>query len=154
MRTLWRVSRFRDLSGAGAKRAGGRWHSAGSPVVYTSETASGVLLEHLAYLEVGIGGAPENFTLLRIEAPDDLGAATVRTGDLPPDWKQQRDLTRAIGDQWLRAGEFPFLAVPSVLCPATLNRLLNPRHPRAAEVRIAETTTPALDRRLIRSGLG
>ena len=125
------MSRFADLSGAGAKRASGRWHNAGSPVVYTSETASGALLEHLAYLEVGIGSAPETFTLLRIETPDDAGVLSVQPSDLLRDWKDQPELTRGIGDRWLRAGEFPFLAVPSALCPATWNRLLNPRHTRA-----------------------
>ena len=146
------MSRFEDLSGAGAKRASGRWHSAGLPVVYTAETASGALLEHLAYLEVGIGNAPENFTLLRIEAPEDAEYLTVQPSDLPPNWKEQTELTRGIGDRWLASGELPFLAVPSALCPATWNRLLNPRHARAGEVRIVETRTPALDRRLIKRG--
>jgi len=35
---LWRVSRHRDLAGAGGLRAPGRWHERGLPVVYLAET--------------------------------------------------------------------------------------------------------------------
>ncbi len=148
MQVLWRTSRFSDLTGEGARRVSGRWHSAGSRVVYMSETASGALLEHLAYLEVGLSSAPSSFPLMRIEAPDGPTLTTIDPAALPPFWRDQPALTRAIGDAWLRTGEHLFLAVPSVLCPATWNRLLNPRHSRAAQVQVVESTAVSLDSRL------
>jgi RES domain-containing protein len=42
---LWRISRHRDLSGAGGMRAAGRWHEAGRPVVYLAESPAAALLE-------------------------------------------------------------------------------------------------------------
>ena len=61
-------------------------------------------------------------------------------------------MTRRIGDGWLASLETPIARVPSAIMPRTWNYLLNPEHPDAKQVRIAEVIKERLDNRLFRSG--
>jgi RES domain-containing protein len=130
--TLWRISRHRDLSGAGGLRAPGRWHERGLPIVYLAETPAGALLE--ACVHTSANDVPPSYTLLAVSvpqriSPEDLGA-------LETDWADHLELTRERGSGWLRSMRSALLRVPSALVPATFNVLLNPLHPDAGHVRI------------------
>ena len=85
--------------------------------------------------------------LLKLHAPDHL--AVEPAGDLPADWLQRSDLTRAIGDRWLHAASAPLLRVPSAVVPETFNVLLNPAHPQAKHVKVTQVSEHAIDRRLL-----
>ena len=52
MSIVWRLAsgRYPALDGEGARRAGGRWNSAGQAVVYTSESLALCLAESLVHL--------------------------------------------------------------------------------------------------------
>jgi RES domain-containing protein len=47
----WRISNYADLRGLGGLKAAACWDHRGATVVYTSETASGALLEMMVHLE-------------------------------------------------------------------------------------------------------
>jgi len=83
--------------------------------------------------------------LLRIEVPDTPEMEAVDS--LPADPK----VFRQLGDEWLEAGKTAILRVPSVLAPRQWNLTINPEHPLAAAIQIAEKTPFAFDSRLLSS---
>jgi RES domain-containing protein len=138
----WRVARkpFADLSGEGARLHGGRWNSPGRPVVYLADHPALALLEVRVHLDLPYDLLPDDFFLLGVDLPDEPPEALTV---LPAD-------CRAAGDAWLASRRSAVLRVPSVLVPHAANLLLNPRHARAAEARIATATPLAFDPRLWR----
>ena len=148
---LWRLSRFSALSGTGGLRLSGRWHSAGQPIVYLAESVPGAILEVLVHL-LEDGAIPPDYKLLRIEFPDGAGSRSLveslRPAQLPAAWRDDFTVTQRIGNQWLCERRSALLRVPSVLAPATFNVLLNPSHPDAAHVHVAETLPFTWDARL------
>jgi RES domain-containing protein len=146
---LWRISNHQSLNGEGGRRAPARWHSGGEPIVYLAASAAGALLEILAHLELTEVSAPRTYTLLRISVPDRLKIPTLT----PPEgenWKADEALTRKLGDAWLKSRESALALVPSSILPDTFNYLLNPLHPDATRIAIAEVHTAILDPRLVR----
>jgi RES domain-containing protein len=94
---------------------------------------------------------PRTFTLLEVEISE---ALAVR--DLMPlaeaDCKRQQQVTQRIGDAWLASRETPLARVPSAIMPHTWNVLLNPEHPEAEGVKIANVIRERFDGRLFRFG--
>jgi RES domain-containing protein len=152
MTTLWRISDYIDLSGEGGRKASARWHSAGSRIVYLAESPMVALVETLVHLEVDSEETPDFYTLLKISVPDGFA---IRSLDPPAesDWKRDLELTRRLGDAWLASLETPLARVPSVLAPQTWNYLLNPEHPDAKQIEIAEVIRERFDNRLFRFGV-
>jgi RES domain-containing protein len=151
MAIFWRISDYIDLSGEGGRKAGARWHTAGSRIVYLAESPMAALVETLVHLEVESEETPDFYTLLKITVPDGLA---IQSLDPPAesDWKHDLELTRRIGDAWLASLKTPLARVPSVLAPHTWNYLLNPEHPDAKKIEIAEVIKERLDNRLFRFG--
>jgi RES domain-containing protein len=151
MRTLWRISNYVDLGGWGGRKFSSRWTSLGRRVVYFAESPTAALVETLVHLEVDSEDIPDSYTLLKISVPDDLA---VKSLDPPvgTDWKQNLDFTRRLGDAWLASKETPLVRVPSVIAPQTWNYLLNPEHPDAKQVAVAEVIRERFDNRLFRFG--
>jgi len=144
---LWRISLHEDLSGGGGLRSGGRWHTAGSPVVYLGESPSAVLLE--VCVHTAANDVPASFKLLRIEGPD-VEVATLPDRALPQDWKNRPELTQRIGTAWLAEGSGVLLRVPSAIVPHTSNYLFNPLHPLAKGFQIVEAMAWPFDVRIKR----
>ena len=142
---LWRISRHRDLSGAGGLKAAGRWHYAGRRIVYLAEAPAAALLE--VCVHTSANDVPPEFTLLRIEGPD-LDIPSVSIDNLPGDWRTRLELTRDLGTAWLERTESALLRVPSAIVPETMNCLLNPSHQHAAEFRIVQAIAYPFDPRL------
>jgi RES domain-containing protein len=150
-KTLWRVSDYIDLSGVGGRKAGARWHTAGSRIVYLAESPMAALVETLVHLEVESEETPDFYTLLKISVPNGLAIQSLN----PPagsDWEHDLELTRRMGDAWLVSLETPLARVPSVLAPQTWNYLLNPEHPDAKKIEVAEVIRERFDNRLFRFG--
>jgi len=104
MAIFWRISDYIDLSGEGGRKAGARWHTAGSRIVYLAESPMAALVETLVHLEVESEETPDFYTLLKITVPDGLA---IQSLDPPAesDWKHDLELTRRIGDAWLASLE-------------------------------------------------
>jgi len=142
---LWRISRHRDLSGAGGLRAPGRWHFAGHPIVYLAQNPASALLE--VCVHTSANDVPPQFTLLRVEGPA-LRYPSIRLRDLPRAWREHPDVTREIGAAWLAKGASALLRVPSALVPETFNFLFNPRHADAIRFHVTQTFDSPFDARL------
>jgi RES domain-containing protein len=146
---LWRISNHRSLTGDGALRAPGRWHTRGRRVVYCAQNPAAALLEILVHFEIDIQDLPVRYRLLKIEAPDDVQIESMSVDRLPSDWPERTDVTRALGDSWLRKGSSPLLSVPSAIVPETFNMLLNPDHRDARRIVIVGAGDHAIDPRLL-----
>jgi RES domain-containing protein len=59
-----------------------------------------------------------------------------------------------MGDAWLARREAALARVPSAIAPRTWNYLLNPEHPEAKQVVVAEVIQERFDNRLFRFGCG
>ncbi|WP_150745272.1 RES family NAD+ phosphorylase [Pseudomonas fluorescens] len=144
---FWRISAFADLTGRGGILAGGRWHTAGRPVVYLAGTPAGAMLEILVHMEIDQEDLPETLQLLKVEVPDAISLAPAPV--LKPNWAFEVNHTKGIGDSFLKGCPALLLPVPSAIMPHTLNYLFNPMH--LDSVKAVITVEPfRLDNRLIK----
>lgn len=135
------MRRAGDLSGEGARRAGGRWNERGIRALYAGSSTSLALLEILAHVE-DRRDLPEAYAVTVIEVAN---PPTERIPLLPGD----RRACQTVGSDMLRGGEILGFWVPSVIVPREWNLVLNPGH-RAfeREVTVAETYALPVDLRL------
>ena len=127
----WRLARkpYADLSGEGARLAGGRWNSPGLPVVYLTAEASLALLEVRVHLDLPFDLLPADYVYMEV----DLTGLAIEDAGLP----DGPELCRTLGDEWLASARTPLLRVPSAIVPFSSNILLNPRHPAASGASVA-----------------
>jgi len=135
---------FTALDGEGARLYGGRWNSAGRPMVYTAASPSLALLEVLVHLDLPPELIPDTYRLLTIEVPDDSPTVSLKASPATP-----ADCLSA-GDAFLKEAAALALLVPSVIVPQERNALLNPRHDAMGRVRLIADTPFQLDPRLLR----
>lgn len=144
---IWRLAQPRyapDLEGEGARLFGGRWNSAGAPVIYTSDSLALAALEvlvHLPQIERHKERMPR-YIAIGVDVPDSLIANPGFASELSVSESQ------ALGDAWLRSASSLGLLVPSRVIPLERNVLLNPRHPAMAGVTVALTEPFVFDDRL------
>jgi RES domain-containing protein len=146
---LWRISNHTSLSGDGGLYASGRWHSRGGRVVYLADHPASALVEVMVHLEIDAEDLPTHYQLLGIEVPDYVAVTALAESELPDGWRQQIAVTRARGDEWLRAGATALLRLPSAIVPEATNYLLNPAHIDAARISIAIALRAPFDPRLM-----
>ena len=140
------------LTGEGASRTGGRWNPVDVLLIYASASPELAFLENMVHLDgTPLADLPP-FVLLTLELP--AGAVEeIARADLPPGWDQRLylDAVPAFLLPRLRPTD-PALAfaVPSVVLPGspTRNLLINPLHPRLAEVRVQGYPPVVFDERL------
>jgi RES domain-containing protein len=94
---------------------------------------------------------PQFYQLLKVAVSDDLAIKQLNT-IAPTDWKERPEFTRSLGDAWLASMETPLARVPSAIAPQTWNYLLNPEHPDAQKIEVAEVIKERFDNRLFRFG--
>ncbi len=147
---LWRLTRrpYADLSGWGGELADGRWHTRGRPVVYCAAGAALAVLEVSVDLDLPLDLLPDDYVLMRIEAPDELEIQTLAPYDLPDGWRLREDLCRPIGDAWLEESATALLSIPSAIVEVERNILLNPRHSSAGNFAVSEVMPFGWDERL------
>ncbi len=148
---VWRISNYLELSGQGGLRAAARWHNAGKSIVYTASSPASALLEVLVHLELNdFEYLPSSYRLLKIEVPDEVAVVEIDERNLDANWCKQSEMTRAIGDEWLRDLSSALLAVPSAIVPHTKNYLLNPAHRDAKQIKVKSHGSYPFDFRLFR----
>lgn len=145
---LWRISNYADLSGIGGVRAAGRWHTQGRRIVYLADHPSSALLEMLVHMDRDL--IPPTYQLLRIDIPLGMKIEAVTPGELVGNWQNDTTASREIGDRWLDRSTSALLQVPSAISGQGQNFLLNPAHPDAAKVIVAEIFHAPFDARLLR----
>src|SRR6185437_2463357 len=94
------ASRKKAFSGAGGIRASARWHTAGHPIVYTSQSLSLAALEILVHLKRTDDLQP--FRAFVVEIPDQM---ILMPRSYPTRWATNYKVSRAFGDSWLQAAE-------------------------------------------------
>lgn len=151
---VYRLSRGKyekDLSGKGAKIAGGRWNSKGTSLLYTAQSRALCSVEIAVHVPFGV--LPKNFKLLRIEFPDSAKVKTFSSEKLPSDWKENPhpNSTQQIGDEFAQANEYLVLKVPSAVVQGDFNYLLNPNHSDFEKVKIVDIELFEFDSRLFKN---
>jgi RES domain-containing protein len=153
---VWRICKAEHaavaFTGEGAILYPGRWHHAGTPVVYCSESRALAALEQLVHLHRN--RLPSHFVCFGVDIPEDLTIREVRTEDLPAEWRRQPAPLelRDIGTRWEESGETVALEVPSAVVPGEHDFLLNPRHPHFRRLAIGDPELFEFEERLIRPG--
>ncbi len=130
---------------------GGRWHSPGKPIVYTSATVSLASLEVLVH--VTDEDWPQDLCAIRAVIPPHIKIQELKLEELPRGWRRYPapPRLRDRGDTWLAKGETLVLGVPSAVIPMEKNYLLNPAHPNMKDIQIGEPQRFQFDMRLQRS---
>ncbi len=150
---VWRICKADHtataFTGEGAFLYPGRWHHAGTLVVYCSESRALAALEQLVHLRRN--RLPPNFVCFGVEVPDGLTIQEVRTEELPAKWRLQPGPPelRDVGTRWAESGETAVLQIPSAVVPGEHNFLLNPRHPDFRHLAVGEPQPFAFDERLV-----
>jgi RES domain-containing protein len=135
-----------DLSGEGAKLFGGRWNSAGSRALYTSEHISLCILEIL--VRANKQTSPDAYTIISIELPEN-SFSEIKLKNLKTDWQFHLEYSQYIGDQFLESKKALMLKVPSAIVPQEHNFLINPLHKDFEKVKITSSELLNLDKRLL-----
>lgn len=157
-RTVWRIAtdtpsyEADDLTGAGAKKTGGRWNGVDAALVYTSETRAMACLETIVHLNAG--GLPFNRCLVAVEIPEDVWAAARHetAASLPVGWDAEPAGRASIkfGTDWINAKSSSLLFVPSVIVPEETNVLVNPQHPDSSRITASKVRKWVYDPRLVK----
>ena len=118
-----------DMTGAGAKKSGGRWNRIGVAIMYTASSRALACLETIVHLNSG--GLPLNRYLIEIEIPDAVwsSAVTVNPARLAG-WDAEPAGMASIdfGTEWATSKRTALLIVPSAIVQEELNILINPHH--------------------------
>lgn len=149
---VWRIIRQEFLSSPlsveGARAWPGRWHSAGTAILYTASSESLALLEKFVHLALEFRTIPH--VKLCIELPADAVVETfeaLATG--PVDWRgADPTAARTLGDRWARESDALGLSVPSVLSSSERNVLLRAASPQFAKLRILTAEPFLYDERM------
>ncbi|MBL8420767.1 MAG: RES family NAD+ phosphorylase [Dechloromonas sp.] len=146
----WRIAKARfalDRSGAGGLADGGRWHAQGTPVIYAGLSVEICAMEKLAHTGTFL---PADLVLVSLTLPDD--ATLYETADIGvlAGWEATPPGPASVdfGTDFLRSSRALGLIVPSVIVPEARNLILNPLHPRFADVQLAMERPFVFDQRL------
>jgi len=135
------------FSAEGARRVAGRWHQAGSAVLYASEHYSTAMLETLAHWN---GMMPPNQHFIEIFLPAGLSYERV-TKDRLPNWFQRNgEVSRWFGTAWYRERRSVLLFVPSVVARIEQNVVINADHPDFPSIEPGLETSVWWDDRLFK----
>jgi RES domain-containing protein len=149
---LWRIVRREfaqnPLSVEGAKFWPGRWHSAGTAVLYTASTESLALLERFVHLALELRSIPH--VKLKLELPADAVIDEMEAlGVDPPDWRSDDpSAARAFGDAWARTSSNLGLSVPSALSSSERNVLLRAESPDFSRLNVVSAEEFIYDERM------
>ncbi len=115
----------------GARQAYGRWHEAGSGVIYASEHYSTAMLEKLVHYE---GEMPPNQHFIEITVPAGT-AYEVANPDLIEGWAASGgEAARTFGRSWYAEQRSAILLVPSVVARMERNIIFNTGHEDFARI--------------------
>lgn len=135
---ICRIEHLENFEGHGASfRHGGRWNTAGVPVLYFAESASVAMLEMANYLP-SPRLVPAAYRLGVYEVASSASIKRWQVRDLPKDWNEfpHSPWTRNAGTDWLLHGKESLLSVPSAAVPGGLENIVLASPHRLAPVGI------------------
>lgn len=137
-----------DLSGRGAEKAGGRWNSKGTAMVYTSESRALCTTEIAVHTPLGI--LPMDYVIIAIEIPNTIQITEIKHASLPADWKSlpHAHSTQEIGDTFVNEVKTAILKVPSAVVQGEFNYLINPSHKDFKKIKVKLVEPFDFDERL------
>ncbi len=135
-----------DISGTGAKLFGGRWNTAGLPVLYTTENISLAVLEILVRTDISL--IPLHYYLIKIELPDMASITILNKNKLKKGWKNDPGYTQWIGNEFLKSNKALVLKIPSVIVDQEHNFIINTEHIEFKKIKITSSNKFSFDKRL------
>lgn len=138
-----------DLTGTGARIAGGRSNSKGVPLVYSSATRALAALEVAVHLPLGLN--PVGYVIVTINVSEKSKIQVFDAKMLPDNWSQipPSRSTQVIGDSFYYEQEFLLLKVPSAIISGEFNFLINPSFPSFPQnVQVLNVEPFSFDKRL------
>lgn len=155
MPTAWRIVPARRIerafSGEGARLFGGRWNSAGVPLVYAAESKALAALEILVHVDSA--ALLEDYLCIPVSFDRRL-VRSLDFGDLPEDWRANPPpvSVQQLGNRWAAGQASVLLQVPSVLIPGESHYLINPAHPGFVKLKTGAPQPFEFDPRLLKPG--
>jgi RES domain-containing protein len=151
---VWRICKARyadeSFSGHGARRFGGRWNSPGTPMVYASSSLALAAIELFVHLEPN--QQPDDLVSIAASLPEGEPALRLEPDNLPPHWwTDDFEPLRTLGNTWIRKVTSLAIEVPSAALRMEWNILVNPLHPKIAEVKIEPPQPFHFDARMFSS---
>lgn len=135
-------------SGEGARLFGQRWNPPGFPAIYTGTSFALCLIEVLVHANRRT--PPSAARYVEAVVPDNLSREVIDPAALPG-WDNSLDtsIAQACGRAWIEERRSALLLVPSVVTAGLdTNVVVNPDHPDAAHIEVAEEAPVSLDPRL------
>lgn len=148
---VWRIAKKRfalDRTGGGGLIEAGRWHQAGQPVIYVGLSIEIAVLEKRVHTGPFL---PADLVLVELTLPDEPALyEQPNLTSLPSTWmaSPSGDASADFGAAFLRSGRAMGLIVPSAVVPEAHNMVINPMHPRFADVRMEILRKFEFDHRL------
>lgn len=141
-------SRIADLSGMGAFKAGGRWNSRGTYMLYTSENSSLAYLESLVHFDRSC--TPPRLFIMQLEIDSASPKYSLPDAEYPKDWQITGLIAnQQLGDQWMTSMKYLAIKLRSAINSSEFNYLLNPLFPRFHDlVKISDVVEIITDVRL------
>jgi len=109
----------------------GRWNTAASPMIYTSEHYSTVMLEKLVH---GNGRMPPNQHFVEVTIPNGISYEMFSVAHHPGWDEREGSVARVYGEAWRLSCRSLLLIVPSVVARMECNFLINDGHPEFRRV--------------------
>lgn len=134
---VWRIAKHAhalDRAGLGGLVGGGRWHAQGVPVIYAGLSVEICALEKLVHTGSVL---PADLVLVSLVLPGAEGLyEALSAQSLPKGWDATPPgpASIVVGTDFLRSQRALGLIVPSSIVPEARNMIINPLHPRFAEV--------------------
>ena len=110
----------------------GRWNTAETPMIYTSEHYATAMLEKLVRSN---GEIPPNQHDIEITIPNGISYEVFDPAFLPDWMDRDAQSARKYGARWHKERRSLILIVPSIVARIERNVLINPDHPEAPQVR-------------------
>ncbi len=150
--TVYRIAQEKwiyDLSGKGAKLAGGRWNPKGYSVLYCASNSSLAILEKIA--QTSLKNWLRDLCIIEILIENSSSVKELNPTELPHNWKMHPspDILKLLGKDWLKSNQTLILEVPSAVNEIDKNILINPFHPEFQNVKVGKSYPYIVDDRLI-----
>lgn len=110
----------------GARLFPGRWNTAASPIIYTSEHYSTAMLEKLVHFSSVL---PPNQHYIRITIPNGVSYEMFDPAAHPGWDSKSEGICKDFGEAWYEEMRTALLLVPSIPARIERNILINPAHP-------------------------